>query len=345
MKVAIDAMGGDYAPTEVVKGVEMARDLYPDMEFELYGPKDEVEPLIASNERIHLVHTDEVIEMGEEPVKAVKTKKDSSLVQAAEAVKAGKADAFLSGGNTGAILTAGLFIVGRIKGIERPALTTTLPVVEGPNSKFVMLDVGANADSRAFHLYQYAFMGSYYAEAVLKIKDPRIGLLNNGTEADKGDKLHKAVHDLLAANQDLNFIGNVESRELLNGAADVVVTDGFTGNAALKSTEGTALSMLNLIKSSIMKGSLKGKLGAYLLKDTFKEINTKLDYSKYGGAVLIGVKAPVVKMHGSSKATTVRNTLGQIHTMVQSNTVGQIVDYFSAHADDMKAIKQEAKNN
>ncbi|UQS86635.1 phosphate acyltransferase PlsX [Nicoliella spurrieriana] len=345
MKIAVDAMGGDYAPTEVVKGVEMARDRYSDMHFQLYGPKDQVEPLIANNERITVIHTEQVIEMGEEPVRAVKKKKDSSMVKAAEAVKNGDADAFLSGGNTGALLTAGLFIVGRIKGIERPALTTTLPMVEGPNSKFVMLDVGANADSRPFHLYQYAFMGNYYAKAVLGIKNPRVGLLNNGTEADKGDKLHRAVHDLLAANHDLNFIGNVESRELLNGAADVVVTDGFTGNAALKSTEGTALTMLNLIKSSIMNGGLTDKLGAYLLKNTFKEINTKLDYSKYGGAVLIGVKAPVVKMHGSSKATTVRNTLGQIHTMVESNTVGQIVDYFNAHADAMKAIKQEAKNN
>ncbi|GLB46820.1 phosphate acyltransferase [Philodulcilactobacillus myokoensis] len=344
MKIAIDAMGGDYAPTEIVKGVELARDKYSEIEFQLYGPLDQIKPLVKNNERIDIINADEVIGMGEEPVRAVMRKKNSSIDLAAKAVKDHQADAFLSAGNTGAILTAGLFIVGRIKGIDRPGLTTTMPVVtRGDQSKFVMLDVGANADSKAFNLYQYAFMGKYYAEQVLKIKNPRIGLLNNGTEPDKGDMLHKHVHKLLSQNDDLNFIGNVESRELLNGAADVVVSDGFTGNAALKGIEGAALSVMNVIKDTIMSGGLRSKLGALMLKKSFKQIGNKMDYSKYGGAVLMGVKAPVVKTHGSSKATTVRNTIGQIKTMVDSKTVNQIVNYFDVHADEMKEIKKNSK--
>ncbi|CAI2667428.1 phosphate acyltransferase PlsX [Apilactobacillus apinorum] len=346
MKIAIDAMGGDNAPLEVVKGVEMARDQYPDIEFKLFGQIDKVKPLIQNDERIELIQSDEVIEMGEEPVKAVMKKKNSSLDMAAQAVKDKEADAFFSAGNTGAILAAGLFIIGRIKGINRPGLATTLPIVNDEyHDNFVMLDVGANAESKLFNLYQYAFMGKYYAENVRNIKNPRIGLLNNGTEADKGDALHKAANELLANDKNLNFIGNVESRELLNGAADVVVTDGFTGNAALKAIEGTALSLLTLIKGEIMSGGLKSKVGALMLKPTFKKIGKEMDYSQYGGAVLMGTKAPVVKAHGSSEAVTIKNTIFQIKTMIDSKTIDNVVEYFDKHADDMQQIKQNAKNN
>ncbi|GAA6113182.1 MAG: phosphate acyltransferase PlsX [Apilactobacillus sp.] len=346
MKIAIDAMGGDNAPLEVVKGVEMARDQYPDIEFKLFGQIDKVKPLIQNNERIELIQSDEVIEMGEEPVKAVMKKKNSSLDMAAQAVKDKEADAFFSAGNTGAILAAGLFIIGRIKGIDRPGLATTLPIInDEEHDNFVMLDVGANAESKLFNLYQYAFMGKYYAENVRNIKNPRIGLLNNGTEADKGDSLHKAANELLANDKNLNFIGNVESRELLNGAADVVVTDGFTGNAALKAIEGTALSLLTLIKGEIMSGGLKSKVGALMLKPTFKKIGKEMDYSQYGGAVLMGTKAPVVKAHGSSEAVTIKNTIFQIKTMIDSKTIDNVVEYFDKHADDMQQIKQNAKNN
>lgn len=346
MRIAIDAMGGDHAPKEIIEGVELSRDENPDVIYDLFGLADEIKKYLKNDQNIEITQADEVIEMGEEPVRAIRKKKQSSLVLAAQSVKDGKNDAFFSAGNTGAILAAGLFVVGRIKEIDRPALTTTLPIVtpkEGMSDKFVMLDVGANADSKALNLYQFAFMGKYYATNVLKIDNPRIGLLNNGTEADKGDMLHKEVHELLAANKDINFIGNVEARELLNGAADVVVTDGFTGNAALKGIEGTALSTLNLIKSSIMDGGMKSKMGALMLKDVFKSIASKMDYSKYGGAMFLGLKAPVIKAHGASKQETVKNTLAQIKTIIDSKMITEMVDYVDSHKAELDAIKESVK--
>lgn len=344
LKIAVDAMGGDYAPKEIVAGVEEARDRYPEIEFDLYGQIDKVKPFLTTSDRINLVQADEVIAMEDEPVKAIRRKKQSSIVLAAQAVRDGEADAFFSAGNTGAILAAGLLIIGRIKGIDRPGLTTTLPVLNNPDQdQFLMLDVGANADTKPFNLYQYAILGKYYAQTVMGVENPRIGLLNNGTEADKGDLVHKATHEALANAKDLNFIGNVESRELLNGAADVVVSDGFSGNAVLKNTEGTALSMLKLIKQSIMDGGLGGKLGAALLKPTFKAIQAKMDYSQYGGAVLLGVKAPVIKTHGSTKAETVANTIGQIKSMLENHIVDDVVTYFGEHSDEMVAAKEALK--
>lgn len=346
MKIAVDAMGGDFAPKEIIEGIELARDAYPDITFQLFGRTDQIKKYLHNDTRIQVVQANEVIEMGDEPVKAVRTKKQSSIVLAATAVKEGTADAFFSAGNTGAILAAGLFIVGRIKGIDRPGLTTTLPVINNQDHKnFVMIDVGANADTKVLNIYQYALMGKYYAQNVLKIDQPRVGLLNNGTEADKGDMNHRKVHDLLAADKDLNFIGNVESRELLNGVADVVVTDGFTGNAVLKSIEGTALSMLKLIKGSIMSGGVKSKMGAVMLKSTFGDIASSMDYSKYGGAVLLGVKAPVVKTHGASKAPTVKNTIGQIKDIIDSKMIPQLNDYVTDHAEELQQIKDSIKSN
>ncbi|GAF36739.1 phosphate:acyl-ACP acyltransferase PlsX [Lentilactobacillus farraginis DSM 18382 = JCM 14108] len=208
-----------------------------------------------------------------------------------------------------------------------------------------MLDVGANADTKVLNMYQYALMGKYYAANVMKVDNPGIGLLNNGTEADKGNMDHRKVHDLLEDDQDIRFIGNVESRELLNGAADVVVTDGFTGNAVLKSIEGTALSMLHLIKGRIMSGGVSAKLGAAMLKGTFGEIAKAMDYSQYGGAVLMGVKAPVVKTHGSTKAPTVKNTIGQIKQMIDSKMIPELNDYLTSHADQLQEIKETIKNS
>ncbi|WP_367295074.1 phosphate acyltransferase PlsX [Levilactobacillus yonginensis] len=344
MKIAVDAMGGDYAPDEIVKGIELARDAYPDLEFLLYGQEEKVVPLLTDKTRIRLIPAPEVIAMEDEPVRAVRRKKQSSIVLAATAVREGEADAFFSAGNTGAVLAAGLLIVGRIKGIERPGLTTTLPVLRKPDqSSFVMLDVGANADTKPFNVVQYAVMGQYYAQSVMHVANPRVGLLNNGTEADKGDMAHRAIYEALSGMDELNFVGNVESRELLNGAADVVVTDGFTGNATLKAIEGTALSMLKLIKGEIMSGGLGGKLGAGLLKPVFKNVQSAMDYSQYGGAVLLGLKAPVVKTHGSTKAPTVKNTIGQIRELLASHSADQLVTYFADHTDQMAALKESLK--
>ena len=253
------------------------------------------------------------------------------MILAAKAVKVGEADAVLSAGNTGALLAAGFFIVGRIKNIDRPGLLSTLPTVNGKG--FDMLDLGANAENTAHHLYQYAKLGSFYAESVRGIKRPRVGLLNNGTESSKGDPLRKETYELLAADSTIHFVGNVEARELMNDVADVVVTDGFTGNAVLKSIEGTALSIMGQLKKSILGGGLKAKLGALLLKDSLRELKSSLDYSEAGGAVLFGLKAPVVKTHGSSDAKTVCSTIRQIRTMLDTNVVGKSVAEFSKEAE------------
>lgn len=338
MKIAVDAMGGDYAPQSVVAGVERARDEFKDIEFLLFGDETKVNELIQNTERITVIPTTELITMNDEPVKAIRRKKDSSLVRAAHAVKEGKADALFSCGNTGALLAAGLFIIGRIPGVARPGLLSTLPVISGHEGIFNLLDSGANADSKPEYLYQYALLGKYYAESVRGITNPRIGLLNNGTEPHKGSKLTVAAHQLISADPNLNFIGNIEARDMANGSCDVVVADGFTGNAALKSMEGTAKGILTLLKDSIMAGGLRAKLGALLLKPSLKAIKRRMDQSTYGGAVLLGTKAPVVKAHGASDARTVYYTVKQIRAMV----AGQMIPNFTAYLAAQEKQDEEA---
>lgn len=327
MKIAVDAMGGDNAPKAIVEGVMLAKKKYPEITFQLYGKEAEIRKYVTDEDNISIIHTDEKIASDDEPVKAIRRKKNASMVLAAQAVKEGRADAVFSAGNTGALLAAGLFIVGRIKNIERPGLMTTLPVLTGEVG-FDMLDLGANADNKAEHLLQYAILGSFYAKNVRGIQNPRVGLLNNGTEETKGSELTKAAFKLLSEEDSIHFIGNVEARELLEGAADVVVTDGFTGNAVLKTIEGTALGLMKLLKNSIADSGAKGKLGALLLKDTLYSLKDKLDYSSHGGAVLFGLKAPVIKTHGATGPEAVSYTIGQIHAMLETNVVGQLVDYF-----------------
>ena len=327
MKIAVDAMGGDYAPEAIVKGVMLARDEYKDIEFQLYGKEAEIKKYLTDDRNITIIHTDEKINSEDEPVKAIRRKKQASMVLAAQAVKEGRADAVLSAGNTGALLAAGLFVVGRIKGIDRPGLMSTLPVI-GKDGGFDMLDLGANADNKPEHLVKYAILGSYYAKNVRKIAQPKVALLNNGTEEMKGNEVTKKAFELLKATPEIDFIGNIEAREILEGRADVVVTDGFTGNAVLKSIEGTALSMMTLLKSSILGAGVKGKMGALLLKDSLKNLKNQMDYSKHGGAVLFGLKAPVVKAHGSAKEDAIYATIKQIHTMLESHVVEKLVEHF-----------------
>ena len=327
MKIAVDAMGGDYAPEAIVKGVLLARDEFKDIEFQLYGKEEEIKKYLTDDRNITIIHTDEKINSEDEPVKAIRRKKQASMVLAAQAVKEGRADAVLSAGNTGALLAAGLFVVGRIKGIDRPGLMSTLPVI-GKDGGFDMLDLGANADNKPEHLVKYAILGSYYAKNVRKIAQPKVALLNNGIEEMKGNEVTKKAFELLKATPEIDFIGNIEAREILEGRADVVVTDGFTGNAVLKSIEGTALSMMTLLKSSILGAGVKGKMGALLLKDSLKNLKNQMDYSKHGGAVLFGLKAPVVKAHGSAKEEAVYATIKQIHTMLESHVVEKLVAHF-----------------
>ena len=330
-KIAIDAMGGDFAPQALVEGANQALQEFSDIELILYGDEAKIKQYLTASERVSIVHTDEKINSDDEPTKAIRQKKNSSMVLAAKAVKAGEADAVLSAGNTGALLAAGLLVVGRIKNIDRPGLMSSLPTIDGKG--FNMLDLGANAENTAHHLHQYAILGSFYAKNVRSVAHPRIGLLNNGTETTKGDPLRKETFALLAADETLNFIGNVEARDLMNGVADVVVTDGFTGNAVLKSIEGTALGIMEQLKTSIKQAGLRAKLGALLLKNSLYDLKDSLDYSGAGGAVLFGLKAPVVKCHGSSDAKSVYYTIKQIRIMLETDVVGQLVEEFSNRGD------------
>ncbi|QIL46155.1 phosphate acyltransferase PlsX [Vagococcus coleopterorum] len=328
MKIAVDAMGGDFAPKAIVEGVMSAITEFPDTEFQLYGKESEIKKYLTTEKNIKIIHTDEKIESDDEPVRAIRRKKEASMVLAAKAVKEGEADAVFSAGNTGALLAAGLFIVGRIKNVERPGLMTTMPVMGDPEGGFDFIDMGANADNKPEHIAQYAVLASYYAENVRGIKKPRVALLNNGAEATKGSELTKATYELLSQTADINFVGNIEARDLLTGQADVVVTDGFTGNAVLKATEGTAMSLMSVLKKSILGSGLKGKIGALLLKDALRQVKKELDYSSHGGAVLFGLKAPVVKTHGSTGPEAVHHTIRQIHTMHESHVIPDLVAYF-----------------
>lgn len=320
MKIAIDAMGGDHAPKEMVLGAMKAVQAFRDIEILLVGNKEKIDLYLTNKERIDILHTEEMILGTDEPVRAVRKKKNASMVLGANEVKEGRADAFISAGNTGALMAAGLFVVGRIDGIERPALSPTLPTIGGEG--FLLLDVGANVDAKPNHLVQYAIMGSIYTEKVLGIKNPRVGLLNIGAEEKKGNELTKKTFELLQE-ENVNFIGNVEARDLLNGVCDVVVTDGFTGNMVLKSIEGTALSIFKMLKSTLMS-SMKSKLAAAVLKPDLKALGAKMDYSEYGGAALFGLNAPVIKAHGSSDSNAIYNAIRQARDVVQSEVVQTI---------------------
>lgn len=339
MRIAVDAMGGDNAPKAIVEGVMLAKKDFPEIEFLLYGKVNEIKKYMTDDKNVTIIHTDEKINSDDEPVKAIRRKKTASMVLAAQAVKNGEADAIFSAGNTGALLVAGLFIVGRIKGIDRPGLMSTMPVI-GKDAGFDMLDLGANADNKPEHLANYAVLGSFYAQKVRGINRPRVGLLNNGTEETKGSELTKKAFELLSQDPTIHFIGNVEARELLDGAADVVVTDGFTGNAVLKSIEGTALNLMALLKQSILDSGAKGKLGALLLKDALRKVKNEMDYAKHGGAVLFGLKAPVIKTHGATGPEAVAYTIKQIHTMLATDVVAQLV----AHFEEMPTAKDETQS-
>jgi glycerol-3-phosphate acyltransferase PlsX len=323
MKIAIDAMGGDRAPEQVVLGAIEAVNEYKDLEIVLVGDETEIKRYTNENDRISILHTTDKITSEEEPVRAVRRKKNASMVLSAVEVKEGKADACISAGNTGALMTTGLLHVGRIKGIDRPALSPTLPTLDGKG--FVLLDVGSNMDAKPEHLFQYAMMGSVYSEKVRQIDNPKVGLLNVGTEEGKGNELSKKTFELLKASDQINFVGNVESRDLLDGVADVVVCDGFSGNLVLKTIEGTAMTIFSMLKQQLMS-STKSKLAAAVLKPQFKALKAKLDYSEYGGAALFGLRAPVIKAHGSSDANAILNAIRQARHMVEHNVVELIAE-------------------
>lgn len=329
MRIAVDAMGGDHAPEEIVKGCVKAAQEFKNVTLVLYGNEQKIrEVLKDSYENIEIVHADEVIKSDDDPVKSIRRKKESSMVKAAYSVKNKENHALFSAGNTGALLAAGTLIIGRMQGVDRPGLLATFPSLSQEREVFNMIDVGANADSKPLNINQYATLGSYYSKKVQGIAEPTVGLLNNGTEENKGNELSKAAYALLKENDTINFIGNVEARDLLNGVADVVVTDGFTGNAVLKTIEGTALSLMSVIKGTIMENGIKAKVGGLLLKDSLKEVKDLLDYSKYGGAVLFGLKAPVIKTHGSATSEPVYHTIKQIKGMLETKLLEDLIQHF-----------------
>lgn len=318
MIIAVDAMGGDYAPGEIIKGTLMAAEKKPDVHLILVGQKERMLPFLTSKlpENISFVEAAEVIGMDEHPANAVRKKKDASIVVATNLVKLGKADAVVSAGSTGAQMAAALLGLGRIKGIERPAIATVLPTIEGGK---LVLDVGSNPDATPKHLCQYALMGSIYAGKILGISNPRVGLLNVGSEEGKGNELTQKAYTLLKE-APINFIGNIEGRDVFYGRADVVVCDGFVGNVLLKMGEGLVAVLFQLIKEKISSSIIR-KLGALAIKPGLKEIAQMTDYAEYGGAPLLGVNGISIICHGSSKTKAIFNAIRVAQECVQTRFI------------------------
>lgn len=328
MRIAVDAMGGDNAPKAIVEGAYQAAKDFKDITVVLYGDEAQIkEYLKESLDNIEIVPTTEVISGDDDPVRAVRRKKDSSMVRAARDTREEAVDALVSAGNTGALLTSGTLVVGRIKGVDRPALMTSFPSLYSEET-FLFMDLGANADSKPVNIDQFAVLGTYYAKSVQNKTNPTVALLNNGSEETKGNVLSKKAFQLLKDNNEINFIGNVEAKELLKAPADVIVTDGFTGNAVLKTLEGTAKSVVDLIKTTIKNGSTKTKLGGLMIKKDLSNIKDIMDYSKLGGAILFGVKAPVIKTHGSANAEAVYHTIKQANSILQAGIIEDLTNYF-----------------
>lgn len=323
MRILLDGMGGDHAPEVIVEGAVAALKEIDD-EILIIGNREAIEGCLKktgyTGDRIQIVEATQVIENHEAPVKAVRTKKDSSIVKGLNMIKNQEADVFLSAGSTGALLAGGLFILGRIQGIDRPTLATVYPVIGMEPS--LLVDTGANAECKPNNLLEFAIMGSIYMERVLGRSNPTVGLVNNGTEEGKGTTLTKAAYELLEKSH-LNFIGSIEARSLQDGVCDIIVTDGFTGNAIIKLTEGMGLMVLREMKKRFLS-STKSKIGALLLKEQLSGIKKEFNYAEYGGAPLLGVKGAMLKMHGSSDALAVKQTIIKAVPYVKENVVETI---------------------
>jgi glycerol-3-phosphate acyltransferase PlsX len=325
--VVVDAVGGDFAPDRILEGISRALAADPSVRIIVTGPADVVEPYAAaSNGRVEAVVTTEIIEMGEHPAAAVRAKKDSSIVVGARLVRDKRADAFFSAGSTGAAMAAATLVMGRIKGVNRPAIATVLPTAGPP---CVMLDVGANADCKPENLLQFAEMGEAYASVVLGVAAPRVALLNIGEEPTKGSVLAQEAHALLAEKVP-SFVGNIEGREVLAGTADVIVTDGFTGNVALKLLEGTSKVLLGQVKDA-MTSTVLTKIAAAALKPAMLRLKERLDPDTYGGAPLLGVDGVCIIGHGSSGAVAVENAIKVAVAAVEGDLTGRIARAVAAN--------------
>ena len=340
MRIVVDGMGGDNAPKAIVGGVVEAINEF-NVEIAITGDKELLEQEFADYEfdrsKLEIIHTTEVIENEDKPVKAIRRKKDSSMVVALNLVKENKADAIVSAGSTGALLTGATLIVGRIKGIDRPCLCPCMPNIKGGMT--IIADSGANADCKPRNLSEFAMMSNIYLKKVLGMENPRIGLGNIGSEEGKGNELVKSAYNELKT-MDLNFVGNIEGRDVIESKADVIVCDGFTGNIMLKTCEGVAMGMMKLIKETLMS-SFKGKLGALLIKEDMRKLKAFLDYSEYGGAPFLGVKGGVIKAHGSSNSKAIKNAIKQAINFTEGNVVEDIETYILYKKEDEK--KQENK--
>lgn len=322
MRIVVDAMGGDYAPEVVIQGVQ-AYLADGSADLILVGQEAKLKPLLEKytlpSDRVQIRYASQVIEMDEHPAEAVKAKEDSSMVVGMNLLKSGEADAFMSAGNSGGVLAAALFRLGRIPGIKRPALSTVFPTQKGFT---FILDIGANTDCKALYLQQFGIMGSIYAERVLGVPGPKVGVVSNGEEPGKGSMLVQEAFELLKGSG-LNFIGNVEGKDIPAGMADVVVTDGFTGNVIIKLAEGAAGLMLGIIGEEIRRRKV-ATLGALLARPAFRAVKHRLDYAEYGGAPLLGVDGVVIIAHGRSNAKAICNAIRVAERAVNGKIVEQI---------------------
>lgn len=329
IKIAVDAMGGDNAPGEIVKGAVEAVNERSDIAVILTGRtadiERELEKYTYNKSQIEILEAPEVIETGEPPVNAIRKKKHSSIVEGMNLVKNGEADGFVSAGSSGAILVGGQVIVGRIKGVERPPLAPLIPTEQGVS---LLIDCGANVDARPSHLVQFARMGSLYMKYVVGVENPRVAIVNIGVEEEKGNALVKETFPLLRECTDINFIGSIEAREIPHGGADVIVCEAFVGNVILKLYEGVGATLLSMVKKGLMS-DLRSKIGALLIKPALKGTLKSFDASRYGGAPLLGLKGLVVKTHGNSKANEVKNSIIQCISFKEQEISDKIRECFA----------------
>ena len=319
IKVAVDAMGGDNAPGEIVKGAVDAVNLRDDIKVLLVGQEEVVNKELAqytyNKEQVEVIHASEIIETAEPPVMAIRKKKDSSIVKALHLVKDGTCDAFVSAGSSGAVLVGGQLIVGRIKGVESPPLAPLIPTEKGAS---LLIDCGANVDARPSHLVQFAKIGTVYMQNIMGIENPRVAIVNIGAEEEKGNALVKETFPLLKNTPEINFIGSIEARDIPKGYADVIVCEAFVGNVILKLYEGVGGTLIKKVKEGMMT-TLRSKIGALLVKPALKTCLKSFDLEEYGGAPLLGLKGLVVKTHGSSKAVEIKNTILQCQTFKEQD--------------------------
>lgn len=340
MKFVIDAFGGDYSPDEIVKGAVTAVNLIEDVEIILTGDKEKIENVLNeigySGDKIEIEHAPEVISCEETPTMAIRRKKDSSLVKALTILKErDDVVGMISAGSTGAVLAGGLFIVGRISGVKRPALAPFLPTVNG--NRTLLIDCGANVDCKPEYLQQFAIMGSIYVKAMTGKQNPKVALISNGVEDAKGNEQIHQTFELLKNTKDINFVGNMEAREMLSGDFDVLVCDGFTGNVAMKSAEGTLNAFNSILKSEIKASGIFTKVGALMLKKTFKKLKNRINYTEVGGSPFLGLEKILIKSHGSSKAKTIYTSVLQAVEIYKSNYIEKMREGIKASSIAVEA--------